>query len=404
MKTAISALPFAITLALSASLLPTPVSANTNNELSDAVKQSSVAVHFRYRLEYVDQDNALDDAIASTLRSRLTVNSGNAYGFSAIVQLDNVSALGNDNYNSTVNGNTNYSIVADPEGTDINQASLRYTNNSGTSFSAGRQLVNHMNQRFLGGVGWRQNEQTLDGYRLQQGFGEKINAELGHYHNVNRVFGPKGAAADQSGSFNTALLQWQINPAHQLAAFGYDFEFDSWAARSSRTVGIDYQGKLTTGPKLSWHFALAKQDDAHNAPLNVSHHYHRLSLNWAFDNLTLQAGQERLAGNSQSAFQTPLATLHAFSGFADLFLNTPNTGLRDNWLEAKTKLKDIAITLAYHRFDSDLGSQKYGDEWNASAGYAVNKQLSALVKLAHYQTDSLAVDTTKVWLMLSYQP
>lgn len=403
MKTAISALPFAITLALSAFLLPTPVSANTNNELSDAVKQSGVAVHFRYRLEYVDQDNALDDAIASTLRSRLTVNSGNAYGFSAIVQLDNVSALGNDNYNSTVNGNTNYSIIADPEGTDINQASLRYTNNSGTSFSAGRQLVNHMNQRFLGGVGWRQNEQTLDGYLLQQEFGGKINAELGHYHNVNRVFGPKGAAADQSGSFNTALLQWQLSPAQQLAAYGYDFEFDNWAARSSRTLGIDYQGKLNNGPKLSWHLALAKQDDAHNAPLNVSHHYHRLSVSWALESVTLQAGQERLAGDGQSAFQTPLATLHAFSGFADIFLNTPDNGLRDNWLQASGKLNNVALAVTYHRFDSDAGNSKYGNEWNASAGYAVSKQLSALLKLAHYSADSLAADTTKVWLMLSYQ-
>ncbi|MGP9801495.1 hypothetical protein [Rheinheimera sp. NSM] len=373
------------------------------SDLSSALQQSSVSAHFRYRLEYVDQDNQLDDAFASTLRSRLSVNTGKAYGISALLQVDNVSLVGNDNYNSTVNGKTDYSVVADPKGTDINQALLRYQNDSGTTFSAGRQLVNHLNQRFLGGVGWRQNEQTLDGYRLQQTFNANISAELGHYHNVNRVFGPKGASADQGGSINTALLQWQLNPAHQLAAFGYDFDFDNWAVRSSRTVGIDYQGKLSSGPKLSWQLALAKQDDAHNAPLSFSHHYHRLSLSWALDSVTLQAGQERLAGDGQSAFQTPLATLHAFSGFADMFLNTPSSGLRDNWLEAKTKLKDVAITLAYHRFDSDLGSQKYGDEWNASAGYAVNKQLSALLKLAHYQADTLAVDTTKVWLMLSYQ-
>jgi hypothetical protein len=63
----------------------------------------------------------------------------------------------------------------------------------------------------------------------------------------------------------------------------------------------------------------------------------------------------------------------------------------------------MALTLAYHRFDSDAGSSKYGDEWNASASYALNKQLSALLKLAHYNADTLAVNTTKVWLMLSYQ-
>lgn len=403
MKTSVSALPFAIALALSVTILPTPVYASLSEELSTAIKQSSVSAHFRYRLEYVDQDNALEDAFASTLRSRLTVDSAKVAGFSALLQLDNVSVLGNDNYNSTINGKTAYSVVADPKGTDINQALLRYQNNSGTSVSAGRQLVNHTNQRFLGGVAWRQNEQTLDGYRIQQQIGTNVIAELGHYYNVNRVFGPKGAAADQKGSFNTALLQWQITPAHQLAVFGYDFDFDNWAARNSRTVGADYQGKLNNGPKLSWQLALARQDDAHNAPLSFSHHYHRLSLSWALDSVALEAGQERLAGDGQSAFQTPLATLHAFSGFADMFLTTPNSGLRDNWLRVNTKLSSMALTLAYHRFDSDAGSSKYGDEWNASASYALNKQLSALLKLAHYNADTLAVNTTKVWLMLSYQ-
>lgn len=403
MKTPVSALPFAITLACSVTAISAPVYASLNEKLSSAIKQSAVSAQFRYRLEQVEQENALDDAIASTLRSRLTVNTGKFDNFSAMVQLDNVSVLGNDNYNSTYNGKTNYSLVADPKGTDINQALLSYQNKQGTSFSAGRQLVNHANQRFLGGVGWRQNEQTLDGYRLQQSAGSTLTLEIGHYYNVNRIFGPKGAAADQHGSFNTALLQWQLTPAHQLAGFAYDFDFDNWAVRSSRTFGIDYQGKLSAGPKLSWQLALAKQDDAHNAPLSFSHHYHRLSLSWALDGVTLEAGQERLAGDGQSAFQTPLATLHAFSGFADMFLNTPDNGLRDNWLEAKTKLNGVALSLAYHRFDSDLGSAKYGDEWNASAGYNLNSQLSGILKLAHYNADSFAVDTTKVWLMLNYQ-
>ncbi|MBV2127588.1 hypothetical protein [Arsukibacterium indicum] len=404
MKTSVSALPFAIVLALSVTITPTPVYASLSEELSTAIKQSSVSAHFRYRLEYVDQDNSLEDAFASTLRSRLTVASAKVAGFSALLQLDNVSVLGNDNYNSTVNGKPAYSVVSDPKGTDINQALLRYQNENGTTLSAGRQLVNQLNQRFIGGVGWRQNEQTLDGYRLQQRISDSLSLDISHFFNVNRIFGPKGAAADQHGSFNTALLQWQVNPAHQLAAFAYDFDFANWAARSSRTVGVDYQGKLTTGPKLSWHLALARQDDAHNAPLTFSHHYHRASVSWALDSVTLQAGQERLAGDGRSAFQTPLATLHAFSGFADMFLNTPDTGLRDNWLQASGKLNNVALALAYHRFDSDVGSSKYGDEWNASASYALNKQLSGLLKVAYYSADTLAVDTSKIWLMLSYQP
>lgn len=373
------------------------------NDVSTALQQSKVSANFRYRLEHVDQDNALDDAFASTLRSRLTVTTGKAYGFNALVQLDNVSLLGNDNYNSTYNGKTGYSVVADPKGTDINQALLSYQSEKGTTFSAGRQLVNHGNQRFLGGVGWRQNEQTLDGYRLQHSFSDSVNVELGHYYNVNRIFGPKGAAADQHGNFNTLSAQWQASADHKFNAFGYDFEFENWAARSSRTIGLDYQGKVAALPQLSWQLALAQQDDAHNATQSYSHNYHRISLNWALKGVTLQAGQERLAGDGQSAFQTPLATLHAFSGFADMFLNTPNGGLRDNWLQLNTKLNDVGLMLSYHQFDSDAGSDKYGNEWNAVASYNLSTQLSGMLKLARYNADNLGVDTTKVWLMLSYQ-
>ncbi|MCD1598228.1 hypothetical protein [Rheinheimera aquimaris] len=403
MKTPVSALPFAITLACSVTAISAPVYASLNEKLSSAIKQSAVSAQFRYRLEQVEQENALDDAIASTLRSRLTVNTGTFDNFSAMVQLDNVSVLGNDNYNSSYNGKTNYSLVADPKGTDINQALLSYQNSQGTSFSAGRQLVNHANQRFLGGVGWRQNEQTLDGYRLQHSFSQSVNVELGHYYNVNRIFGPKGAAADQHGSFNTLTAHWQASTGHKFLVFAYDFEFDNWAIRSSRTLGIDYQGKLAALPQLSWHLSLAQQDDAHNAIQAFSHNYHRISLNWTMPGVTVQAGQERLAGDGQTAFQTPLATLHAFSGFADMFLNTPDSGLRDNWLQLNTKVKEVGLMLGYHQFDSDVGSVKYGDEWNASISYNLNTQLSGMLKLARYNADSFAVETTKIWLMLVYQ-
>lgn len=74
MKAPVSALPFAITFALSATAASSPAQADSASEqLKQALTQSSVSAHFRYRLEYVDQDNQLDDAFASTLRSRFSV-------------------------------------------------------------------------------------------------------------------------------------------------------------------------------------------------------------------------------------------------------------------------------------------------------------------------------------------
>src|SRR5690606_36001166 len=46
--------------------------------------QDKVGIDARYRYEHVDQDNALDNAEAQTLRTRLTLQSGKWYGLSAL--------------------------------------------------------------------------------------------------------------------------------------------------------------------------------------------------------------------------------------------------------------------------------------------------------------------------------
>ncbi|CAB0150776.1 hypothetical protein PSI9734_01215 [Pseudidiomarina piscicola] len=366
---------------------------------SVAANEITTNIDLRYRLESVAQDNALADALASTLRSRILVAAKPAQGWSVVAEVDNVSVIGGDTFNSTANGQANYSVVADPSGTDINQAFVRYTSANGTSYTAGRQRVNQLNQRFIGGVGWRQNEQTFDGYRAQFTPMDTVAVDVGYYHNVNRIFGPDGDAANQKGSYLTALASWAVTADHKVAAFGYDFEFDNWQQRSSRTYGVDYQGASAA---LSWRLAVATQSSAHGAPEQESHHYHRAELNWQPQTIKFSLGQERLAGNGDSAFQTPLATLHAFSGFADVFLTTPNQGLRDHWLGASTKALGGKWSLAWHDFQSDAGSEDYGTEWDLAGVYQLTPKLKGLVKAAVYNGDQHAVDTNKVWLMLQY--
>jgi hypothetical protein len=44
---------------------------------------------------------------------------------------------------------------------------------------------------------------------------------------------------------------------------------------------------------------------------------------------TVTGGYEKLGSDNGIALQTPMATLHKFNGWADLFLTTPAAGLRD---------------------------------------------------------------------------
>jgi len=54
--------------------------------------------------------------------------------------------------------------------------------------------------------------------------------------------------------------------------------------------------------------------------------------------LTGLVGYEVLEGNGAIGFATPLATLHAFNGWADMFLTTPANGLKDLYFRASYAL------------------------------------------------------------------
>ena len=181
--------------------------------------EGSAALNFRYRYEYVDQDGFSKEAKASTLRSRLTFSSAVYSGTSFLLEFDDVSTVGSDDYNSTSNGNTGFPVVADPEGTQINQAYLKYGAH-GAAGTLGRQRILHGNQRFVGGVAWRQNEQTFEGLRATYDSGKGLSMDYAYIDTVNRIFGPDDGPAQPAelkgdNHFSARGLQAQRRPLDQ---------------------------------------------------------------------------------------------------------------------------------------------------------------------------------------------
>ena len=164
-------------------------------ELSNLFTQGKPILDARYRFENVDQNNDLRDANAQTLRTRAGFQSGQWYGLSGLLEVDNVSRIGDDAYNSTRNGQKEYAVVADPDGTEVNQALLRYDHKLGSAV-LGRQRINLDNQRFIGSVAWRQNEQTFDGALTQLKPLDGLTLSYAYLDQVNTVFGPDNGRYD----------------------------------------------------------------------------------------------------------------------------------------------------------------------------------------------------------------
>jgi hypothetical protein len=385
---------------LSASLLSAPLAFAEETSVAAGVKKalsdSTVKLSFRARYEGVDQDGIDDTASALTLKSRITVNTGSFQGFSAGVEVDNVTDI-IDNYNSTSNGETNYPVVADPTGTDVNQFFLKYSNDS-FSATAGRQRILHNNQRFVGGVGWRQNEQTYDGYRFQVKPVKGFSADYSYVYNVNRIFGPDGAKADLHGQFHLLNTAYKINKDHNINAYAYLLDFDTAVSSSTDTYGVSYKGKF--GPVMV-NAAYATQSDAGDNTANFSADYYNVELGTKVKSVTLLAGIESLGSDNGVGFSTPLATLHKFQGFADKFLGTPGQGVEDIYFTAKTKVNGIKLSATYHDLSSDVDGIDFGSEIDVAAAYAINKNYNVLVKFASYNADDHASDTDKLWLQVA---
>ena len=92
------------------------------------MKDAKIDLSFRYRYEYVDQEGISDEAKASTVRSRLSLQSGRYRNFDFFVEVDDVHEVGADNFNAGAGNTPNrtqYPVVADPEGTASNVKTLQ---------------------------------------------------------------------------------------------------------------------------------------------------------------------------------------------------------------------------------------------------------------------------------------
>ncbi|WP_374526718.1 alginate export family protein [Novosphingobium sp.] len=363
----------------------------------------------RYRLELVDQDSLAEKATASTLRIRAGVKTGEWHGLSALVEGEAIAVLGKASYNDTVNGKLAYPVVADPSDVLLNQAWLNWKPVAGLEATVGRQAINIDNQRWIGSVAWRQNDQTLDAVRVTARPVKGASIDYVHAWRVNRVFGSDSAQGIwRDTGIHAVRAAYTIKNIGTLSAYGFWLDIPSSPASSSRTLGVRIAGELPVGGKTAFLYAAeyARQHQYGSNP-------HRFELDyWLFEPgiktgpVTVKVGYERLEGNGTVALQTPLATLHAFNGWADKFLTTPANGLRDFYLDASYKvpskgpLAGLVLRAAWHDYNSTTGGIAYGREWDALVSFPLGKHFTLTAKAARYEADAFATDTTKLWLQI----
>ena len=214
--------------------------ASAADTLVEALSGGKVSANLRYRYELVDQEGIVEKAKASTLRTHLGYATGDYHGFGGFVQFEDVRAVGNERYNSTVNGLTQYPVVADPTDTEINQAYLSFKGIPGTVLKYGRQAIIYDNHRFIGNVGFRQNEQTYDAFSLVNSSLPSTVISFAHVDNANRIFSEKHPTLSDV-EMNGELLNvaYKGLKAGALVGYGYFLDYEPGAAVSDHRLQQD---------------------------------------------------------------------------------------------------------------------------------------------------------------------
>lgn len=368
----------------------------------------------RLRHESVVDDAFGRTADATTLRLRAGLRLRFGAGFGALLEAEGIASAG-DAYNSGANGRTTYPAITDPKGIELNQAWLGWKGKQ-ASATIGRQRLLFDNQRWIGNVGWRQNEQTFDAIAGDWQIAPTLTARYAWLDRVRRVNGDDALdprARERELSTHLFNLAWKRG-AQQWVGYAYLHEDRDMSTASTATYGVRWSGAhLREHDGWGWTLESARQRDYAENPLSFSHAYWLIEPNLAWHGVSYRAGWEHLGGNGVHALQTPLATLHAFNGWADKFVVTPPGGLEDRYLGAGGKFGGgmyagkLNWAVAWHDYAADrrssVSSSHYGSEWDASLGFPVAKDVIGLVKFADYRSDGFARDTRKLWLQLEWK-
>jgi hypothetical protein len=397
----------------------------------EALTEGTPTLNIRFRTEMANITNeslsngcglspGCKTSWAMTLRTRLGYGTKPYKGVSAFAEMENTAPIAKQLYFSGIGTNgDDLTIIADPKSTNLNQAYIKITNKEllDSKIIGGRQRIIKDDARFVGNVGWRQNEQTYDAATYGTTFDvDGLSFDYSYLWSIRRIGGTEtiGTGLLEDWSANTHLLHGSYDKLPvKISAFIYLMDFETQPSQSNATYGLRLNGKHDFDDNWSVKYAgsFAYQTDWESQTTKYNSWYFWGDAAVGFKPAgALGGGVEVLGTNSSGVtFRTPLATLHKFNGWADVFLNNGGgNGLRDYFLYYDTPKMpwDLKGKAVFHWFTSDAGGFDQGWEIDGLIKKPINKHMDILAKAAYYQAPNgggsavtgVDNDVVRVWL------
>ncbi len=384
-----------------------PVLDQINKSIEDVGRLS---LHLRLGFEYSSLENTTAPAKGVTLRTRLGFLTREFSGVQGFIQLQNVENLIEDFRSPNGDGDPDYDVIADPEGSRIHQAYIDLTALPETVIRVGRQEIILDDARLIGNIGWRMHGQSFTGVRVRNSSIPGLSLDASWINQVYNILNNQDPDLD-----HLILLQAAYDVAEGTTATLFTYMLDTEAdIRDNITYGLRLKGSLD---RFSYDLLGALQDDHadgdnHDGAMLTARVDAKLSP------VVLGIGYEYISGGSQpgEAFDTLFSTAHKFNGWADQFLATNGGGLGNGLQDYYGKLvwnwREVSVKLFYHAFhtteDNGNGFDGwYGHEFDLDVSRPLLPGLRGAITCAFYrELDSNAANPTAdedvVWVRLEY--
>ena len=189
--------------------------------------------------------------------------------------------------------------------------------------------------------------------------------------------------------------------------YTHALDYERQRHRSSTTFGVEITGTrpLSVHTALSYEVEAARQRGTFGNPTRLEAGYLHLAGGGRYRGITVRGGWERLGGSpARGQFNTPLATLHPFNGWADKFLVTPADGLDDLYVRMLGDAGPVGWTVSYHDFSAATRNARHGRELDLELVYRTSWDQQFAVTAALYDAATHSTDTTKlmIWTTVGF--
>ncbi|MEM7549818.1 MAG: alginate export family protein [Bacteroidota bacterium] len=292
-------------------------------------------------------------------------------GFRIYVEGESVIAITPDLYFDGLNGLTERTNVTDPETLELNQLHISYddTLSDGTlmQFKVGRQAAIVEDERFIGRVSARQDDQTFDAiYARLQNDQKGFAFEYSYMYQINRLLAED---IDWRSDSHVLMLRYYKNKGVRFGLFTHLLDFqDDAPSVSNQTYGITIDRGPLPKDNIAFNYrtAFAYQSDFGDNTNDYDAFLVNVEVGLSLPKLGIFNVGYELASSDDgiASYQFPLSTGQRLHRISDVFIDPPADGLHNPYFTAESFniVWGIGGWLGYHAYLSEEEGDFLGHE------------------------------------------